>query len=269
MRIASLAMYVAPEPVAEATYALWHFLRDYLRGAGMQDVPAELDQAIPYQDVWSNPNLLLSQTCGYPYAKRLRGKVRLVATPRYGHPGCNGAFARSFVLVHASSGITRLDGLRGRVAAINSRDSNSGYNLFRAALAPVADGRRMFSSVLETGSHAASIEAVVERRADCAAVDCITYGTIARFSPERLNGTTVLAETPEGPGLPLITSASAGDREIDMLRAALDAALVDPRLTIDLDRMGLVGFERLGDQEYDQLLELERAAGKLGYPDLA
>ena len=48
-----------------------------------------------------------------------------------------------------------LEAFRGGVAALNAWDSNSGMNLFRAAIAPLAGGTPFFGAVVATGSHAA------------------------------------------------------------------------------------------------------------------
>ncbi|SEH22586.1 PhnD/SsuA/transferrin family substrate-binding protein [Rhizobium sp. NFR12] len=268
-RLASLAMYVAPPPVAEATDALWAFLARHLTDAGMAGVPGKLDRSITHDDAWMRPDLLLSQTCGYPYVTSLRGNVRLVATPCYAYPGCDGPDMCSFVIVRRDAGISSLEDLRGRTAAINSRDSNSGANLFRAAIAPIACGPSFFGKVIETGGHAASIAAVAEGRADCAAIDCITYGHVKRFAAEDMADIVVLAQTPSGPGLPLITRASTSDDEVALLRSALEAALVDPSLADVRDVLALSGFAVLDDCRYESLLELERQAAVLGYPAVA
>jgi ABC-type phosphate/phosphonate transport system substrate-binding protein len=268
-RLVSLAMYVAPPPVAQATDALWAFLAHYLTDSGMAGIPDRLDRSISHDDAWLRPDLLLSQTCGYPYVTSLRGNVRLVATPCYAYPGCDGPDMRSFVIVRKDAGISSLEDLRGRTAAINGRDSNSGANLFRAAILPIARGSRFFGRVTETGGHAASIEAVAEGRADCAAIDCITYGHVKRFAADDLAEIVVLAETPSGPGLPLITRGSASDDEVALLRSALDAALIDPSLADARDVLALTGFAVLDDSRYERLLEHERQAAALGYPAVA
>ena len=269
MRIASLSMYVAPEPIAEATDALWQFVAERLRQDGMTHVPADLDRHSVYNAAWLSPDLLLAQTCGFPYVKSLRGHVRLVATPCYAIPGCAGPLMRSFVIARKGEGIFSLEDLRGRRAAVNSLDSNSGMNLFRAAIAPIAGGSRFFGAVFLTGGHAASIAAVAEGRADCAAIDCVTYGHILRFAPERLADIDVVGETPAGPGLPLITRGSVSNTEIEMIRAALQFALTEPRLAQARDALSLIGFADLSDADYDALLELERDAITLGYPEVA
>ncbi|MBD8650828.1 PhnD/SsuA/transferrin family substrate-binding protein [Rhizobium sp. CFBP 13726] len=268
-RLASLAMYVGPPAVAQATDALWAFVARRLTDAGMAGVPDRLDRSISHDDAWPLPDLLLSQTCGYPYVSSLRGNVRLVATPCYDYPGCSGPDMCSFVIVRRDAGISSLEDLRGRTAAINSPDSNSGANLFRAVIALIARGPLFFGKVIETGGHAASIAAVAEGRADCAAIDCITYGHVARFAPDDLADIVVVAETPSGPGLPLITRASASDDEVALLREALEAALVEPSLADVRDVLALSGFAVLDDSRYERLLELERQAEALGYPAVA
>lgn len=269
MRLASLAMYVSPPPVADATRRLWEFLRDALGAEGIADVPQALDESVRYDGAWLQPGLLLAQTCGYPFVSRLRGEVRLVATPAYGHAGCDGPAMCSFIVVHRDNPAATLTDLRGSRAGINDPQSNSGMNLFRAAIAPIAQGRRFFGSVAETGGHVASIDAVAARAIDVAAIDCVTFGNLRRFDPARLASLRILAETPRGPGLPLITRLSAPDGEVDALRRALAAAIADPNLADIRDTLSLQDFVILEATDYERLANLERAARGLGYPVLA
>lgn len=269
MRIASLAMYVSPPSVAEATASLWGFLRDALRREGLNGVPDMLDEEIRYDAAWTHHDLLLAQTCGYPYVLHLRGKARLVATPVYTHPGCDGPFKCSVIVVGKDSPFETLEDLRGARAAINEPDSNSGVNLFRAVIAPLARDGRFFSSVIETGGHRASIDAISAGNADVAAIDCVTYGNTLRFDPARLSGIRILAETPRGPGLPFITRASASDEEVAILRRALREAAVAPSLAAVRDTLSLAGFAELSDADYEPLAEFERFAHRLAYPVIA
>jgi ABC-type phosphate/phosphonate transport system substrate-binding protein len=269
MRLASLAMYVSPPPVAEATTKLWTFLRDTLRAEGVDGVPEALDEQVRYDEAWLHPDLLLAQTCGYPYVKHLSGKVRLVATPIYDHRGCDGPDKCSVIIVRSESEAQSLEDLRGARAAINEPDSNSGVNLFRASIAPLARNGRFFSSVIESGGHRNSIDAVASGVADVAAIDCVTYGNTLRFNPQRLSGVRVLAETVKGPGLPFITRASATDEEVAILRRALEKAAVEPALAQTRDTLSLKGFAVLSDADYQPLAELERQAHRLNYPAIA
>ena len=269
MRLASLAMYTYPPPIAAATDLFWAFLRRRLAEEGVADLPEALDTAVAYDDAWLRPNLLIAQTCGFPYVKRLRGLVRLVATPVYDLPGCDGPAICSFVIVRKDAAASSLQDLRGLRAAINEPGSNTGMNLLRAAIARLAGGTPFFSGVIETGSHLASIAAVESGQADTAAIDCVTFGNIGRFEPARLGNIRVIGRTPSGPGLPFITAASTPDAEVALLRRLLVEATQAPALADVCDRLSLRGFDPVSDDGYDSLARLEQQAVEAGYPRLA
>ncbi|MBX5156690.1 PhnD/SsuA/transferrin family substrate-binding protein [Rhizobium sp. NZLR8] len=256
MHLVSIAMYLTSRPLADATAEFWSFLRHELWQAGLTDLPETLDRTVAYDEAWLRPDLLLSQTCGYPFVTRLSGKVRLVATPVYNHPGCDGPLMRSFIIARTDSAHRSLEDLRGTTAAINSPDSNSGSNLFLAAVAPLARDGRFFGRIIETGSHGGSIAAVLEGRADSAAIDCITYANIRRFDPGHLEGVRIIAETPKTPGLPFITSGDASDGRVRLLRRALVAAVREPSLAATRATLGLVDFAVLSEADYEPLLSL-------------
>lgn len=261
-------MYRDPPVVAEATRGLWAYVRDRLRAAGLEDVPERLDEALPHDAAWFDPRLLLAQTCGYPFMAQLQGRVRLVATPVYRHPGCMGALNGSLLVVRADTAFGAVRELRGVVAAINDWKSNSGMNLLRHTVAPHALGGRFFGQVVESGSHRASIAMVARGEADVAAVDCVTFGNLARFAPDMVAGVRILAETAKTPGLPLITRADARDADLALLRGALTDFAASPAAAPVRDTLGLDGFVVLPETAYDAVTALEREAAALGYPVL-
>lgn len=266
MPLASLFMYVSPPPVAQATHLFWAALGRRARALGL-DAPATLDDMSP--DTWLRPDLLFGQTCGYPYVQHLRGKVQLVATPTYGLAGCDGPLTCSFIIVNAQSCATSIEDLRGARAAINEPGSNSGYNLFRHSVAPHAIDGRFFSSVIETGGHRESIDAVARGEADIASIDCVTFGNTLRFDADRVAGVRILAETARGPGLPFITSAATPAKDLAILRRALAETIADPDLAETCDTLSLRGIRLLGDADYEVLAELDREAARHGYPAIA
>ena len=186
--IAALPMYEFPE-IAAANDALWSGIALRLRARGVP-APAGLARGADVARLWRDPGLVFGHTCGYPYAKELSDAVVLIATPEYCFPGCDGAAYRSFLICRKHDP-RRLDAFRGGVAAVNAWDSNSGMNLFRAAIAPHADGRPFFASVILTGSHQASLAAVAAGGADLAAVDCVTFALLQRLRPALVERVTV------------------------------------------------------------------------------
>jgi len=266
-RIAALPMYDFPEAAA-ATDALWAALAAQLRAAGVRDVPAGLTRDLGQADTWRHPRLLLGQACEYPLAKSYASYVRVLATPRYTAPGCAGALYRSAIVVRADDPATTLVGLRERRCVINELDSNSGMNLLRAAIAPLANGRPFFASVALSGAHRNSVRLVAEGRADVAAIDCVSFAHIGRAAPGLTARLRILAWTPATPCLPLVTARTSDGVPLPILRAALAAVSRDPALAAVRERLFLGGFDLDPDDSFAAVLRLEREAAELGYPVL-
>ena len=266
--IVGLPMYDFPE-IRETTDAFWTALATRLRAAGVSGVPNELTRPQDISAFWRDPRLLLGQTCGYPLTAHLKDAVRIVATPVYRAPGCMGAEHRSVVITHADRDRRALDEFRGAVCAINGFDSNTGMNLLRAMIAPLAKSERFFRDVIVTGAHVASLEAVAAGRADIAAIDCVTFEHLRRLRPHLTARVQVMAESSSSPALPLITSASIGDATMEALRIALADIAADPELASVRDALLISGFEVLPSGAYDRILALEAESAAAGYPALA
>jgi ABC-type phosphate/phosphonate transport system substrate-binding protein len=264
-------MYDLPA-LRQATDDWWTGLARALTAAGIDGVPRHLERQLGLDEVWCHPGLLISQTCGYPLTHALAGQLRVVATPAYDVEGCDGAAYRSVFVVRDGDPAKRLADLRGRRAAINSRTSQSGYNCLRHALAPlaaVAESGPLFSEVVVSGGHGASLAAVRESRADLAAVDGVTFALTARTEPAAAAGLRVLAWSAAAPGLPYVTRADASDDHLEALRAGLLEAAADPELVAARRALSLTGFEVLPLEAYDAIDEMEAEAIALGYPDIA
>lgn len=266
-RIASIAMYDMPR-VRWANDALWAGVAARLRAAGMAGVPETLDRSLPLAEIWRDPALLLAQTCGYPLMTALSGTVRPLAAPVYRWPGCEGTTHRSLIIVAEASSFRALADLRGGRAAVNGVDSNSGMNLFRHALAPLAKDGRFFREVTVTGSHLASLDLVARGEAEVAAIDCVTFGLAARHRPELVVGVRVIGATATSPSLPFVTRADASDEEIAVLSAALAGAIADPALGEAVAALGLTSVEPAHVDDYAVVLGYEQEAAEAGYPVL-
>ncbi|HDR9087756.1 PhnD/SsuA/transferrin family substrate-binding protein [Burkholderia vietnamiensis] len=270
--IAALPMY----NVTPRHGALWRaLLRDALdafaRAGGPVDValPGE-----PFDDLnalWRRNDLLLSQTCGYPYRMLgLNETVHLIATPAFDAPGCHGARYSSVLVVSARAqarGATTLAACRGLRAAINGDDSHSGMNALRDAVAPHAHDGRFFASVASFGSHLNVLRALAAGHADCAAIDCVTFAYVGDALPALLDEIRIVGMTAPAPGLPLIASTALDGGLVKPLRDALAHAV-----TVDRDRarvLRLKGFESVAPHAYDTIAQFAQRAAARGYPVLA
>jgi ABC-type phosphate/phosphonate transport system substrate-binding protein len=268
MPVASLPMYDLPE-LRAATDAWWEGLAQAFRREGIADVPDSLDRRPTYKDVWLAPDLLFSQTCGYPLTHALAGRVELVATPCYAAEGCEGPGYCSFVIVSADSAASVIGDLRGARCAINALDSQSGCNALRSLVATVAEGGRFFGGVAITGGHRASLALVASAQADVAAIDCVTHGLLARHRPQALAGTRVLCRTASAPGLPYVTRAGADADLLRRLRGGLERALADAQLAEVRGELLLAAAAAVPLAAYDRIGDMENAAIAAGYPGVA
>ena len=267
IRVASLGMYDSPG-LAPANDRLWTAIADRLRDAGLHGVPYRLDRSRPLETIWDDPDLLLAQTCGYPFVTHWRGRLRYVATPCYRAPGCDGPTHRSRVVVRRTEPAETLAAMRGRAVALNDRQSNSGANLLRALVAPLAAGGRFFGAAVETGSHRESARLVVAGGADLAAIDAVTYAHLEREVPATTARLRTLAWTLPSPGLPFVTARTTPHREVRLLREAIVQAIAMLPAD-DADTLLLDGAAILDPRRYDTLRTIERRAATAGYPHLA
>lgn len=232
--IASLGMYDFG-PAQAANERLWTLVRAGLRGRGI-DAPEALTRGEhAYWDAWTAPELLLSQTCGYPFRARLHDRVSYVGTPDYGVEGCAPGYYRSVFVVRADDPRTELGDFDGAAFAYNEPLSQSGWAAPQTHAAKL--GIRL-PPALQTGGHRLSAKAVAEGHAEIAAIDAVTHALLATVDPfaETLR---VIAMTDPTPGLPYIT-AQSNDAQVvfDAVGEAISA--LDPQSRTDLRLKGLV-----------------------------
>jgi ABC-type phosphate/phosphonate transport system substrate-binding protein len=267
MNFASLPMY-NPAEDRGASAALWRGIAHHLVRAGIADVPERLLDRPPIPDHWLSDDLLFSQTCGYPLTHALKDKVQLLATPCYEAEGCEGSSYCSFVIVAADSPTASLADLRGRRLAFNTPDSQSGMNALRALVAPVAERKKFFGEVIETGSHSASLAYVASGKADVAAIDCVSFALFSRRGRADTRRVRILCRTASAPNLPFITAGSTTPERVQRLRDGLRAAMADPALAGARQALLLKDIMLLPESAYQPLVDMERDAERLGYPRL-
>ncbi|MHA7776521.1 phosphate/phosphite/phosphonate ABC transporter substrate-binding protein [Roseibium sp. M-1] len=219
-------------------------------------------------ETWTDPDLLLTQTCGYPLTHTLAGKVRLVGTPHYDADGCDGPSYCSQLVVRRDSPYQSLENLRGRRAAFNGSDSQSGMNTFRHAVAQLRNGRVFFSEVIESGAHLSSLKAVAAGEAEVASIDAVCWALASRELPDLTEQLRPIAKTARAPGLPLITSTRFSDDEVDLIADTVAEVFTSSETQKSRERLGIRGFSKLTVADYAGILAMEQEAAQLGYPEL-
>ncbi len=259
-------MYNLPE-MRPVNAAFWTALRGLLAGANV-DAPGNLLFERPPVPDRIGPEILFSQTCGYPLETLFRGQAVQLGTPCYDAAGCEGATHCGFFVVHADCRARDLRDLAGRVFLLNSRHSNSGMNLPRRALAEIAGGKAFFGQVIETGSQPGNLDRIARGEGDVTAVDCVTYAFWSKYRPEAASRTAILARTPPSPAIPFVTSAGTSPEIVEILRNALRRLAREE--TFAAVRAGLLLRDIIDvpPQRYHALLDYERQAAQLGYAEL-
>ena len=262
-----LPMYDPPE--LHSTVDLWwRGIACALREEGIPEVPDRLERSLSLDALWGAPDLLLTQTCGYPLFGSWAGRLRYVATPRYAAPGCEGTGYCSWIVVAADARASSLEDLRGMRCSISARNSHSGYNALRALFAPLATDGRFFGSITVSGGHAESLAQLGRGEIDVAAIDCVTYALLQRCRAHVIAATRIIASTRTAPGLPYATRIDASPELVQQLRAGLARAFADPRLTSLRDKLLIDGLDVLEPRAYYCMAEMEAAANGQRYFEL-
>jgi ABC-type phosphate/phosphonate transport system substrate-binding protein len=215
--IASLGMYDRAE-TAGANDRLWALIRDNLRDAG-ETAPDSLTRGEgAYWQAWQSPDLVFSQTCGFPFRSRLHDHVTLIGTPDYGIEDCPPGH-------YVSIYVARVDDPRALAEfdhapfAYNEPLSQSGWAAPQNHAAAI--GLQLPAS-LQSGGHRLSALAVAEGRADIAAIDALTWELLRQYEPWTAKLRKVTQTAPATPTLPYITAKS---RDADLYFAATKAAI--------------------------------------------
>lgn len=257
---AELLMYAAPEPVQQANR---QWLTRILEHLGVRRLNAD---HLDLPSLWLAPELLMTQTCGYPLMTQLRGQVRVIGRPRYELPHSSHGEHCSLLLTRDDNPRQTLAQFYNSRGVINGHDSNSGMNLLRERLAPLQQAGRFFASVGISGAHRESLRWLREDRADLAAIDSVTYDYLARYAPQEVAGLRIITRSAPSPTLPYIGPLGMSDRRAAQIRQAMNQALLDlPQIAHTL---GVHTVLPASEDDYQVLLDYQQQAANAGYVKL-
>lgn len=252
-------MYALPS-VRAATEAWMAGIADHLAAAGLPR-PAAILPDDP-TTLWRSPDLLLTQTCGFPVTHAYRDALRPLMAPTYRAAGCAPGRYSSWIVVRRGSGIESLADAAGARLAINGFDSQSGWNAVAADLTDLFRDRPSppLAEIRVTGAHAASLEAVRTGLADLATLDAVTAALMARDTQDAFDGVHRIGFTRTAPALPYATPRGLREDDRRRLREGLTAALADPALAATRAALLLEDLTPVDDADYAEIAAMAASA---------
>lgn len=229
--IASLPMYDRPA-LRAAHLRLWEALDLGLPRSEPDDLWAH----------WHDPDLLFTQTCGLPFAMGLHAHLTLIGAPDFRLAGCPPGYYNSVLLTRADDAREQIADFTEARVAYTQPHSQSGWG---ALYAFATERGTRLRNLVETGSHAASAEALLAEQVDLASLDAQTFRLLCREDP-RIAALRILARTPPQPATPYVTHFAD---EADDLRRRLGHAIA--ALTAeDRETLGLFGLVTIPREAY-------------------
>lgn len=180
--------------------------------------------------------------CGFltrRFVDERRAAVDIVAAPVF--VGETDPVYRTLVVVPADSSARDLPELAGTRLVINETESWSGNHALAVHLIARETPLPFFRSVFESGSHSASLQAILHDEADCTALDSSIWGLLPSDLRDRLR---IVEHTRDWPAPPV----SATQRLDDGQRQTIAEAF----MATDADR-AVEGFLPIEGSAYDEM----------------
>lgn len=265
--LASLPMYDWPEN-RSITDQWWLGVRKALINEGVSDAPFNLSRYTEDHHSWTSSDLIVGQTCGYPFTHGYSKYLRLLAIPGYQTPGCQNFQYQSLILCRKDQPFEDLASFRNKIAAVNDYGSQSGFSAFRHSIAKIAGGKPFFKSVIRSGGHRFSMNALCQGEADICAVDPVSYALAQKYVPELTSPLQIVALTEPAPCLPLVCHKSIEEDLFSRIQQALFNAFEDPLLKDVRQQLFLKNIKMGHSQEYQRIITMENEAVTAGYSEL-
>ncbi len=236
-------------PLLYETYAyIAHYLGEHLDCPTTLHVGQSLDE-------FKNGQADMAFLCGLLYVHMARHPdcpIEVIAAPviqgqRYqGRP-----IYFSDVVVHRDSSYTTFEDLQGCTWAYNERASHSGYNIVQYSLLQQGRTPAYFGSMLKTGGHIASLQVVLERKADATAIDSHVLDVLLTRNKDIATQVRVIAMLGPSAIPPLVITKNINKHRKQRIKDVLYSMHQD----IEAARMlgcGLIArLAPIGDKEYD------------------
>ena len=174
----------------------------------------------------------------------------------------------SDVIVPAESPIQSFADLRGKRWAFNEQLSQSGYGAVRHHLVATGNTTGYFKALVQTNSHAGSVESVVNGETDAAAIDSHALQLMLDENPtlrDRIRTVEVLGPSTVQPVVASTRLSASTRRSITASLATLHRR---PELQKTLCAARVERFVPIGDEAYQDIREMVSAAHEAGFSEI-
>ncbi len=248
--VATLSMYDWPE-TSYAMDRLWDGICAELLDRGI-DAPVALNRQEHPVRLWSKPELIIGQTCGWPYANYLREQVVPFARFAYDLHDCEPGNYNSVYIGNSDEDADHLADPQSfdfiEKLAINGDDSQSGFHVFAEITGKPSEESIPKEKRILTGAHRNSVAAVASGEANVAAIDAVAFELAKRYDTEAVSNIVVLGNSRSKPGLPLITS-KANAHLVPELTQAVKSAVDNAESSI-LETLLITGVVDAKEDDY-------------------
>ena len=247
---AALQMYDHPE-VSHVWDRFWSAIHARLARHGIR-CDEELRRPLDYHQPWSDPQLMLGQTCGWPFVSGVKHDNAILGVLDFGlDTPLPGDYHSVFIVSPQLAGMSVAELLANPdvTIAVNSLHSQSGYRVLGELTGEplILPKSRHFDS----GGHRASLRAVADGHAQLAALDGVTWELLKRHDAN-VARVAEFGRSRPAPGLPLICSNA------NSVHAALLQEIVADAISgmdaDDREALMLRGFVPATESRYDELL---------------
>ena len=219
----ALGMYSLDSKLLQAWHSLFIQVSDFYSDI---DIPKVVVNSIEDSVILDN-NTCISHICGLPLIDRFSQCLMPLCAPQFNLSSVSGPHYFSYYVVRYDSAMKSVADAKGKVLAVNSLCSNSGFHVLRHELKTVFNGsiEDYFCKIHYTGSHRLSIQSILEGVSEFAAIDAATYEYLCVIDPVYRTQLRIIGQSRQSTAPPLVTHKNSPFCDPQLLTKALNSAL--------------------------------------------
>jgi phosphonate transport system substrate-binding protein len=236
-------------------------------------IPVEFISGLPWQEReegFDTGEIQICWMCSLPYIWKAEQKlpyVELLAAPVMQLPRyLNQPIYFSDIVVHRESDFRSFADLRGASWAYNEPHSHSGFNLTRYKLALLGENFDYFGDVVASGAHDRSLEMILKRQIDAAAIDSTVLELLLTLHPDIEKHIRIIDTWGPSPIPPWVIRKDVSHEVRDTIRQTLLQMHSDAQGREILDQGQIDHFTLVEDQDYDPVREMAKMAASVPWP---